>query len=128
MTRTELINFMNEKATAKINQLKSYNAYVIYGDNYAILESKGKLAAFYSDYTGRVYVIDYFNPQISYYVSRFSEEVGALKAVYLYRRCDGLIEKDLCGYCCDFKLTDAEYEIVEDLDFITHIENKIFGK
>lgn len=127
MTRTELINFMGENARGKDEiQLNTCQAWIINCGNYAILKSYSTLVALYSDLTGTVYVLDRYSTTTDKHVAKFMKEVNAMRAVYLYRRSDGFIQKDLCGYCCNIKLNKSDFEYVKELDFITYIENKLF--
>lgn len=132
MTRTELMYYAtNNMPTGfapygvEVHSIDGCKATIITDSNtgYALIVSYNTVVGIYSDRTATLYAFDRYSTTTQQHIRKAAKLLGAMRITYLYRRSDGVIEEALSEYAITIKLTEKEFRIVEEYDFMMYIEN-----
>lgn len=132
MTRTELMNYAtNDIPTGfapygvEVHAIGRYQASIITDANvgFSLIVSYSTVVGIYSDRTATLYVFDRYSTTTQHHIRKAAKLLDAMRITYLYRRSDSVIEEALSEYAITIKLTEKEFRVVEEYDFMMYIEN-----
>lgn len=103
MTRTELMIYAQQEYDKAIcnhsykeySRLNQCQAHYVDTGKAVILRSYNTIVAIFSKEVGSLYVFDYYSPTTVQHISKFAKMLSWDRIVYLYKRSDNTIEKNI---------------------------------